>query len=261
MNNHLYIRISDISLSMTVTTPQQPQQPVFQPYVVRSGISMAANLREAFKENSLLQQDYAKVDVLIDSDVLTIPMEEYDEQQAPALYQHAFPEEQGNKILANAVPGLNMAGVFPINKDLLMVIHDHFSEVRIQPVVQCVVEYMFHRSFIGQHRKLYVYFHDERMHVFAFEKNRLKFFNAFNTDNARDAIYFMLYVWKQLDLNPLNDELLISGTIPEREWMDKVLRKYVRSVYCINPAAEFNRAPITRIANLPFDIMTLLINR
>ena len=34
------------------------------------------------------------------------------------------------------------------------------------------------------------------------------------------------------------------------------LKSFVQNVYVINPKAEFNRAPITEIKNLPYDLLT-----
>jgi hypothetical protein len=76
--------------------------------------------------------------------------------------------------------------------------------------------------------------------------------------HAHDALYFLLYVWKQLMLQQETDELHLVGELPEQEWLMGELKKYVQKVYVINPSAEFNRAPATKIKGMPFDLMTLL---
>nr|MBP6528094.1 DUF3822 family protein [Prevotella sp.] len=71
--------------------------------------------------------------------------------------------------------------------------------------------------------------------------------------------YFMLYVWKQLGLDNREDELYLSGNIPDRDEITTELKQYVQKIYAVNPTAEFNRAPITQIKGLPFDLMTLFL--
>lgn len=56
-----------------------------------------------------------------------------------------------------------------------MVVEDNFKDVRFTPIMQPMWHYLHHRSFTGIHRKLYVYFHDKKLDVFGFEKNRFKF--------------------------------------------------------------------------------------
>ena len=122
------------------------------------------------------------------------------------LYQHAFNSHNSDAILYRVQPELNAVAVFPINKDLKMVVEDNFKDVRFTPIMQPMWHYLHHRSFTGIHRKLYVYFHDKKLDIFGFEKNRFKFFNSFNAEHAKDALYFILYVWKQLGFNQMQDE-------------------------------------------------------
>ena len=117
------------------------------------------------------------------------------------------------------------------------------------------------RSFTGTYRKLYAYFHNKQLDIFSFDKNRFKFTNSFEASHAKDAIYFMLYVWKQMGLDTHKDELHLVGEMPAKDDMLADLRRYLQKVYIINPSAEFNRAPITQIKGLPFDLLSLYVKR
>ena len=69
----------------------------------------------------------------------------------------------------------------------------------------------------------------------------------------------MLYVWKHLGFDVHEDELHLCGHLPDREMLTTSLKEYIQKVFVINPAAEFNRAPITKMKDLPFDMMTLFV--
>lgn len=96
---------------------------------------------------------------------------------------------------------------------------------------------------------------------FGFEKNRFKFFNSFNAEHAKDALYFILYVWKQLGFNQMQDELHVAGNVPDKDWFLYNTKLYIKKTFILNPAAEFNRAPITEIKGLPFDLMALYLSK
>ena len=51
-------------------------------------------------------------------------------------------------------------------------------------------------------------------------------------------------------------ELHLVGELPDRNMLTQELKSFVQNVYVINPKAEFNRAPITEIKNLPYDLLT-----
>ncbi len=257
----LTIRITSHTLSFTAVDREAEHQLIYEPYKVKNGVSMAANLRQAFKESELLGRRYRKVRVFIDTPILAVPIEEFRKEDMVALYQHAFSGHSSSDILHRIQPTLNIMAVFSINKDLRQVIEDNFEDVRFTPILQPVWSHLQQRSFTGMRRKLYCYFHEKRMEVFCFEKNLLKFFNSFFAESAKDALYFTLYVWKQLGFNQQQDELHLVGSVPDREWLLYNAKLYVRRTLILNPSAEFNRSPITEIKDIPFDLLTLCLGK
>jgi hypothetical protein len=176
-----------------------------------------------------------------------------------SLHAHSFPRSEQDTILYNVLPDLNAVAVFSVNKDLKMVFEDHFKDVRFITAVSPVWRHLHQRSFTGSRHKLYGYFHEQRLEVFSFHQNRFKFCNSFEARQAHDSLYFLLYVWKQLQLQPTYDELFIVGDIPDEQWLLQELRKYLQKAYVINPKADFNRAQVTDIKGMPYDLLTLYV--
>ena len=82
----LTIRIGRNTLSFARPT-EDGTDVVFEPYVVKSGVSMAANLREAFKTSELLMNHQPRVRVVLDTDVLMMPVECFNEEQKEKFYE------------------------------------------------------------------------------------------------------------------------------------------------------------------------------
>lgn len=255
----LTIRIGRHSLSFSALSAENPEGITFEPYTVRSGISMAANLREAFREIDLLNNGWQRAMVMIDSPVIMIPIDEFKDSQKEMLYLYAVTGHEGEVVMSSVLPSLNAVAVYSINKDLKLVIDDHFGDVRFAHVCEPVWNHLYRRSFTGIRMKLYAYFHDKRIDVFSFQQNRFKFTNSFDTDLAPDAVYFILNVWKQLTFDNKRDELHLVGELPAREELTQELHTFIQNVYVINPKAEFNRAPITAIKNIPYDLITYFV--
>lgn len=256
----LTIRVSRHTLSFsTVSATADGITMDYEPYTVRSGVSMAANLREAFKTARLLAYGYQRVTVLIDSPVLMIPVDLFHEADMEALYRHSYPDTKAEVVMHNVLPGLNAVAVFGVNRDLKLVTDDHFSNVTFICAMSPVWSYLHRRSYIGNRGKLYVYFHDDKVDIFSFTQRRFKYCNSFDTSSAHDALYYLLYVWKQLMMKPEHDELHLVGDIPERDWLTAELKRFLQRAYVINPTADFNRAPATQIKGMPYDLMTLYV--
>lgn len=262
----LTIRVGRGTLSFSAQKGDD-QEVIYEPYVVKSGVSMAANLREALKTAELLQMLAAEKEVqawppirttvTIDADVMMVPIEQFDEGDMTATYSYAFPSGSNDAIGYDVLPDLNAVAVFAVNRDLRLVLNDHFPGVKIIPLMSPVWRHLHQRSFTGKRQKLYVYFHERRMEVFAFRQNRFKFCNSFEAVRQKDALFFLLYAWKQLQLEPEHDELHLVGDIPEEQDMLADLRNYLQKVYPMNVAVDFNNHPVTALKDMPYDLMTL----
>ena len=257
----LTIRVSHNTLSFSVIDREAEHQVIYEPYTVKSGVSMAANLRQAFKESDLLLRGYPKARVYIDTPLLIVPIEEFKEEDVATLYHHAYTEHDSDALLYRVQPNLNVVAIFCINKDLKMVVEDNFKDVRFTPILQPVWNYMHQRNFTGIRRKLYAYCHEKKLDIFCFEKNRFKFFNSFEASHSKDAMYFILYVWNQLGFDQQQDELHLFGNIPDKDWLLYNTKLYIKKALAMNPAAEFNRAPITEIKGMPFDLIALYMSK
>lgn len=253
----LIVRITRRTLAFAVTDKTADAQVAYEPYTVRSGISMAANLREAFKSTALLQRGYKRVNILVDVAVMLVPIEEFQEEDMQGLYRYTFGLDDGDTVVHQILPDLNAVAVFPINKDIKLVVDDHFTDVRITPLIRSIWTYLHRKSFIGMSKKLYGYFHDKKLELFAFSKNRFKFYNSFELDSSRDAVYFIMYVWEQLGMDKTSDELHLVGDIVDSDGLKISLSQFIRKVYINNLAADFSSAPITAISGLPYDLITL----
>ena len=86
----LIIRISRNSLMFASINNEGEGAISFYPYVLKSGISMAANLREAFRTEDILRESYSRILIMIDSPTLMVPLEEFREDAQQVLYQHAY---------------------------------------------------------------------------------------------------------------------------------------------------------------------------
>ena len=228
----MILRASNDSLAFALPQKEDRTRIRFYRYISKSGISIAANLRDAFKTVEMLREPIGRATLLIDTPVLLIPLDEYKEGDKEILYKHSFPSTEGAAVVASALPDLNAVALFALNRDLKTVIEDHAEEVRYVHLLQPMWDYLHRRSFLGNRRKLYVYFHDNnQLEIFSFERN-----------------HFIFY-----------DELFLLGDIPEKDNLLKALRIYVQMVAVINAAASFNNVPLTQEKGITFDMITALL--
>lgn len=253
----LVIRVGKGSLMFSTTDDQS--QVVFEQYPINSSITMAANMREALRTSNILSGQYQRTLVMVDAPVLMVPTDLFREEEKADLYFHAFTKRAQQAVLHTVLPDLNSVALFRLDKDLLAVINDRMSHPTFVAAMVPVWHHLHQRSYTGSRQKLYAYFHDHRMEVFSFNKSRFKFCNTYTVNNSNNALYYLLSAWKQLGMEPEHDELHLVGDLPDEEALMDEARQFVKRVFYINPSGEFNRAPVTQIAGMPYDLMTLYV--
>lgn len=255
----LTIRFSRNNMAFTVGDPQENGMLVYEPYEMNMGISVAANLREAFKVSELLQSGYKRLLAEIDTPVMLMPIDDFGTQDIETLYHHTYHRQGNEEILSSILPDLNAIAVFAINKDLKLVIDDHFKDIRIQPLMQSVWTHLYRRSYVGPRRKLYAYFHEKRMEVFSFQQNRFRFSNSYEATNEHDALYYLLYIWKLTGMDVEKDELYIVGDIPYQDWLIEKVKQHLKFCRVINQEVYFNNSQLAKRTDIPYDMKTIYL--
>lgn len=229
----------------------------YEPYHVKSGVSMAANLRQAFTDSPLLAAGHKSALVMMDSPVLLIPIEEYSEQTVDTLYTAAYKDDRSHVVLHSVIPDVSAVAAFSMNKDLRLVLDDNFDQVAIIPMMQPVWKWLYRRSFSGTRRKLYAYLHERHMELCAFRQNRFSFCNTFDAAQGPDAAYYLLSAWQQMGMKAHDDELHIIGTDTGKDSLVALAGEYVRNVLLTKPAEAFPELQGKAPENMPFDLLTL----
>lgn len=215
MNKQLLIRTGRNSLAFAIAEYGNQDEVAYEPYVVKSGMSIAANLREAFRTRNLGQGDIRRVQVMVDVPWVLVPIQEagvtgdYYEQ----IFRYTMGEQGGEVdqrvVMHNELSDLNAVVLFAVSRDLKLVVGDNFEEMSFRHAMSSVWEQMHRLSYTGHFRKLFAYEHDGRLDVFSFDRSRFHYANAFDVEHEGDATFYLMSVWQQLGMSQTDDELIL----------------------------------------------------
>ena len=260
----LSIRITRTTIVFTAPDGVVEGQVKCEQYNMKPGVSVAASLRAAMGECSLPQARmddrqyalhlrqlgcdgvavamdavqerkarsvYSHVVVTVDTPLLFVPQEEFDEGSVATLYAHAYtnfaPEE--SIVLTTLMPELGVVAAYSVGRDLDFVLGESFRNVCYMPMVVGVLSRLRMLSHGGFQEKLFCHFHDKRVDVCAFRKNRLRFCSSFELVNTQDSVYYILNVWQQLAMRT-GDILCLSGSVSGYEAIARELGRFIKNV-------------------------------
>ena len=248
------IRVAGNSISLSTTNLLEESRVAFEPYKTKNGISKAANLRDILAKSQLAKQPSAQALLFVDTPVILVPIDEFEEKEAENIYNHTAINTNQDTVDYNVLPELNCVAIYSVNKDLKNVVNDNFKKTRTRHILISVWTHFYKKSHSAVCKRTYCYFENGNLNIFTFAHNRFKFCNTFPVSNATDAAYYILYVWQQLAINQEKDELYLIGNMPEAEKLTTLLRQYIGNMHLVAPKTEVN-ATLAGVNDMPFDLM------
>jgi hypothetical protein len=228
-------------------------------YGMRPKCSAADNLSEALREMPYSDVPADAVRVVVGSQVALIPLGDFYPEEATVLYGHNFPSAKDVQVLFNKLPTLDLAILFAVDISMYELLLERFPEARYYAMESGLLERFYRRSRMGEHQKMAIYLHDGLAGIYFFDKGKLQYANTFKADAADDVAYYVLSVWQMFQLDVEHDELLIYGSTPQVDGLKTRLERYLCNVYPMSPNTEFNRAALSRVEGVPFDLLSLLL--
>jgi len=254
----LSVRLSSEEFYFSIYNPTKAKAYSFISKKTKENLSMAANVKEVIKENDFLKHTYKRVNIMTITKRFTlIPFELFEDEQAETIFYHNHTRNENEVILYNILRNANVVVVFAIDKSAHQQLLDQFPRAHFYCQTSSLAEYFSGRSRLGNSLKMYAYQRKSSVDVLCYDRGRILLINNFKCTETADVIYYLLYMWKQLDFNQERDELHLTGDLRDKETLVKGLKQFVRQLFVINPISEFSLNGVSSAEEIPFDLQTL----
>lgn len=237
----LSIRLSTDGFSFSIYNPIHDDSFSVIEKEIDTSLSLTANLKAVFHESDFLGHSYKRVNIMLASKRFTIvPLDLFEEEQADLLFYHNHQKRENETVIYNILKKNNVVIVFGIDRSAYSFLTEQYPEARFYSQSTPLIEYFSVKSRLGNSKKMYVSVREEGIDIYCFERGHLLLANSFECSHTEDRIYYLLYAWKQLELNQERDELHLTGTLPDKEILMNELRKFILQVFIMNPATNID---------------------
>ena len=218
----LSIRLSTDGFSFSIFNPLGEGRFSFHEHGVDDSLSLTANLKQAFRETDWLKNPFRRINVLMAGKRFTfIPLEFFEDEQAETVFYHNHSRQDNELVQYNILHKNNIVVLFGMDKSACSLLREQYPDVRFYAQASPLIEYFAAKSRLGNCRKM-------------------AFANTFACKETNDRLYYILCVWKQLGMAQERDELHLTGELYDKEQLLSELKKFIRQVFIMNPAANLD---------------------
>ena len=159
-----------------------------------------------------------------------VPNALFDEENKGSLLGFNHPVESDEKIHSDALQNLEARNLFTISKSLESEIRKQFVNVHFLHNATSFIEGLLIQNKNSKEKKVFANFHASYFEIVILDGRELLFSNAFTYKTSEEIAYYILFVYEQLNLNPEDIGLILSGEIEKTAKEHSLLYNYIRHV-------------------------------
>lgn len=185
----------------------------------------------AIKQSAILGYPYKKVSLSVVNNRSTlVPNALFDANEKDALLKFNHSLADGEIIAIDNLPNLDAKNIYALPKPIEQQFKELYSSLAIthysSPLIEQVLLINKHSDTVN----VAVNVRSEGFEALVLNSGKLIFYNTFTCHTAEDFIYYILFVFEQLKLNPESVKVELFGELEKSSAIYQLLYKYIRNI-------------------------------
>jgi len=208
---------------------------------VSTVIVLNSIIKDLIEKRDWLKTEYEKTEIIFESAKSTlVPVALFDHNHVADYLKLNNHPDLGEVIGNERLRQLDAENVFSIPEILVKTLHEHFPGASIHHFASSLIESLLIRyKNLDSSPIMFANVRKSWLDIIVLNKGKLQFFNSFRYREKEDFVYFLIFVFEQLTLNPENTELKLMGEIPKVSPLFDLTFKYVRNVGFVERGHEY----------------------
>ncbi|NOX48831.1 MAG: DUF3822 family protein [Chlorobi bacterium] len=262
-NYKLSIQFSLDGFSFCVFDPPANKFLAIESYSVQGNPGMEKFCREFedfTKNHEFLNSDFPEVLFLMETPKSTlIPTPLFDETEVRAFAGFNFPDDDSLVFLHDRLIYPDTFNLYAVPKSLMETLKSLFPRARFICHSSAFIEgLMIQYKNLPEEKRVFVNTQNPFIDIVIIEGKNLLYHNSFKYATKEDFIYYIIFVMEQLNLNPEETELILSGFIEKSSSLFEMVYKYVRNIRFRELSGNFSYSYV--FDEIPSHYFTNLIN-
>jgi hypothetical protein len=196
-------------------------------------------ISELLRKDDFLTRRYKKVNFITPSPKFTlVPAPLYDPGKKDEYFKFNHNLEKNNIVMVNKANDPDAFLVFSVSKTICDLLNGFYPGAHPYHQIKLLLDHIssFKKSVNGN----YIHIHVERdfFNLILFNNNVLKFCNSFTYRNISDILYYVLNVFKKLDIKQ-EETIYFSGLTEKYDDLSSGFSLYIRNIKFAEPSGNF----------------------
>jgi hypothetical protein len=159
-----------------------------------------------------------------------VPDPLYNPASAGQLLYFNHPEAVSENIHTDHLKRIAAKNIFAVPKVLENLIQDKFPQASVHHTSTAFIESVLLNNKNREEKIVTVHVHLTGFEIIVSKRNELILYNNFRYQSAEDFIYYVLFVYEQLQLNPESTPLIFTGAAERSSAIYITTQKYIRNI-------------------------------
>lgn len=187
-----------------------------------------------FEQERALQQAFSTVTVLYINELFTfIPKSLFYKEKLSDYLKFNTKVLKTDFVAYDELPNLELVNVYIPFTNINNYFFDKFGSFSYFHYLTPLAHEVMHTS-SGTEPEAVAYFHKAHFDLIIHQGDKLVLINTFSYSNPEDVLYYLLFSFEQLQLNPGKIQLTVKGNIKTSDPNYTLIFKYIRHVICLN---------------------------
>lgn len=196
-------------------------------------------IQKIINSDPCLQTDYNKVTSLIVSPKsVLIPSSYFKQKNLIQYYKFNYDLQELEEIHFNYIQGIEAYNIFTLPNPISNLITGQFSKIHFYHQALPIIDYYILNS-NSEHTYSVLAISEEFIDIAVIKGSNLHLYNSYHWATYEDVVYYLLYVYKQLNLNVTENEVYVTGDLESKKELKKMINQYLKKVHFQKPPSEF----------------------
>jgi len=196
-------------------------------------------LKDFIENDDFLTRNYKKVSIVVPSAKFTIvPAPLFDPGRKEEYYTFNHLKREDDMIYANKLPDPDAFLVFAMDGQLNRLVNNYYPGIHPVHHLKPLLNQISHIRKTEHENYIHVHIERDYFNLIIYNNNLLKYCNTYNYRNISDILYFVLNVFKKLEIKQ-EETIFFSGLTEKYDDISSNFSIYVRNIKFAEPVGNF----------------------